>query len=357
MKQHGTVGLREPGQVLRTVRLGVFSTRVDPVSIAVSLIAWLLTAVLAAFSLTRGDYEIPLPQVLETLAGRGSLIMTDVVVANRLPRVLVAIGVGFAFAVSGAIFQRLARNPLVSPDLIGINSGAALAAVLMITVLGSGTAWIPAGALAGSLLTATAVYLLAYRQGIAGYRLVLVGIGITAIVGSITAYLLTLADIYTAKSASMWLAGSLAGRSWPEATLIGLSLLVLVPAAVAGARQLRLLELGDDLAKTLAGRVELSRGLLIAVGVGLAALATAAAGPIGFVALVAPQIARRLVAERVAGLLAAGAIGALLTVGSDLVARELFAPTALPVGVVTACLGAPYLLVLMARANRVGRGG
>ncbi len=283
--------------------------------------------------------------------------MTDVVVNNRLPRVLVGIGVGAAFAISGAIFQRLARNPLVSPDLIGINAGAALAAVLILTVLGAATTWLPVGALIGSLLTAITIYLLAYKRGIAGYRLVLVGIGVTAIVGSITAYLLTLADIYTAKSASMWLAGSLAGRTWSQVILIGSALLVLVPAAIAGSRPLRLLELGDDLARTLDTRVELYRGVLILIGVALAALATAAAGPIGFVALVAPQIARRLVAERVAGLLAAGAIGALLVVASDLVARELFAPTALPVGIVTAFLGAPYLLVLMARANRVGRGG
>ncbi len=342
---------------MKALRVGPFSTRVDVASIVVSMIAWALTLVIAAVSLTLGDYEIPLPQVLNTLAGKGSLIMTDVVVNNRLPRVLVGMGVGAAFAISGAIFQRLARNPLVSPDLIGINAGAALAAVLMITVFGSSVGWLPAGALLGSLLTATSIYLLAYKKGIAGYRLVLVGIGITAIVSSITAYLLTLADIYTAKTASMWLAGSLAGRSWPHVILIGITLLVLVPAAVAGSRQLRLLELGDDLARTLAGRVELSRGFLIAVGVGLAGLATAAAGPIGFVALVAPQLARRLVAERVAGLLAAAAIGALLVIASDLLAREIFAPTALPVGVVTAFLGAPYLLILMARANRVGRGG
>ena len=342
---------------MRTVRIGLFSARLDLVSALVTLIALAAALVVAAYSLTRGDYEIPLRQVLETLAGHGSLIMTDVVVNNRLPRVLVGIGVGAAFAISGAIFQRLARNPLVSPDLIGINAGAALAAVLILTVFGAATTWLPIGALAGSLLTAITIYLLAYQRGIAGYRLVLVGIGVTAIVGSITAYLLTLADIYTAKSASMWLAGSLAGRTWSQVILIGSALLVLVPAAIAGSRPLRLLELGDDLARTLDSRVELYRGVLILIGVALAALATAAAGPIGFVALVAPQIGRRLVAERVAGLLAAGAIGALLVVSSDLVARELFAPTALPVGVVTAFLGAPYLLVLMARANRVGRGG
>ncbi|ONI67269.1 hypothetical protein BWI15_29405 [Kribbella sp. ALI-6-A] len=339
------------------MRIGPFSARIDLGGAVVTLVALLLAVAVGAYSLTIGDYEIPLGQVLNTLAGHGSLIMTDVVVNNRLPRVLVGLGVGTAFAVSGAIFQRLARNPLVSPDLIGINAGAALAAVVVITILGASPFWLPVGALLGSLLTAITVYLLAFKRGVAGYRLVLVGIGVTAILGSLTAYLLTLADIYTAKSALMWLSGSLAGRSWPEATLIGATVLVLVPAALASSRQLRLLELGDDLARTLAGRVELSRGILIAIGVGLAALATAAAGPIAFVALVAPQIARRLLAERVAGLLAAGAIGALLVVSADLLARQLFAPIPLPVGVVTAFLGAPYLLLLMARANRVGRGG
>ncbi len=340
---------------MKTVRVGPLSTRLDLAGVIGSTVAWLLALAVGALSLTRGDYQIPLSLVLETLSGQGTLILNDIVVNNRLPRVLVGIGVGTAFGVSGAIFQRLARNPLVSPDLIGVNAGAALAAVLMITVLGSG--WIPGGALLGSLLAATAVYLLAYRDGVSGYRLVLVGIGVTAIIGSATAYLLTLADIYTAKSASQWLAGSLAGRTWSHVVLIGAALVVLLPAALAGARQLRLLELGDDLARTLSGRVELSRALLIAVGVALAALATAAAGPIAFVALVAPQLARRLVAERVAGLLMAGALGALLVVTSDLVAREIFAPTQLPVGIVTAFLGAPYLLVLMARANRIGRGG
>ncbi|HZX05073.1 FecCD family ABC transporter permease [Kribbella sp.] len=305
----------------------------------------MLTVVVGAYALTRGDYGLSIAEVLRTLSGHGTLITYDVVVDNRLPRVLTGIGVGAAFAISGAIFQRLARNPLVSPDLIGINAGAALAAVLIITVIGSG--WIPLGALIGSLLAATSVYLLAYRNGVAGNRLVLVGIGVTAIVGSLTAYLLTLADIYTAKSASMWLAGSLAGRTWTHVVLIGVTLAVGAPAAVVLTRQLRLLELGDDVARALGGRVELARGALIALGVGLAAFATAAAGPVGFVALVAPQLARRLVARP--GLLVPGAIGALLVVASDLLARTVVAPTVLPVGVVTAFLGAPYLLFLITR--------
>jgi iron complex transport system permease protein len=317
-------------------------------SVVVATVAWVLTVAIGAVALTLGDYQLPLADVLRALAGHGTLITYDVVVNNRLPRVLVGIGVGVAFAVSGAIFQRLARNPLVSPDLIGINAGAALAAVLMITVLGSG--WIPGGALAGSLLAAITVYLLAYRNGVSGHRLVLVGIGMTAIIGALTAYLLTLADIYSAKSASMWLAGSLAGRSWTHVVLVGGALAVGLPAAAGLTRQLRLLELGDDLARALGGRVELARGMLIALGVGLAALATAAAGPVGFVALVAPQLARRLVPRR-PGLLVPGAIGAVLVVASDLIARTVVAPTVLPVGIVTAFLGAPYLLFLLARAR------
>ncbi|GAA3145776.1 iron complex transport system permease protein [Kribbella aluminosa] len=311
--------------------------------------ASVLTVVVGAYALTRGDYTLSIAEVLRTLSGQGTLITYDVVVNNRLPRVLTGIGVGAAFAMSGAIFQRLARNPLVSPDLIGINAGAALAAVLIITVIGSG--WIPLGALAGSLLSAVSVYLLAYRNGVSGNRLVLVGVGVTAIVGSLTAYLLTLADIYTAKSASMWLAGSLAGRSWTHVVLIGVTLAVGIPAAVVVERQLRLLELGDDLARALGGRVESARGVLIALGVGLAALATATAGPIGFVALVAPQLARRLVPRP--GLVVPGAIGALLVVVSDLLARTVVAPTVLPVGVVTAFLGAPYLLYLLTRARPI----
>ncbi|GAA1589160.1 iron chelate uptake ABC transporter family permease subunit [Kribbella hippodromi] len=313
----------------------------------VSGIAWVLIAMVGAFALTRGDYTLPLGEVLRTLSGHGTLITYDVVVNNRLPRILTGIGVGMAFAMSGAIFQRLARNPLVSPDLIGINAGAALAAVLIITVIGSG--WIPLGALVGSLVSALCVYLLAYRGGVSGNRLVLVGVGVTAIVGSLTAYLLTLADIYTAKSASMWLAGSLAGRSWTHVVLIGITLFVGVPAAVVVERQLRLLELGDDLARALGGRVESARGVLITLGVGLAAMATATAGPIGFVALVAPQLTRRLTADRTARLPTSGAIGALLVVSSDLIARTVVAPTVLPVGIVTAFLGAPYLLFLITR--------
>jgi iron complex transport system permease protein len=207
------------------------------------------------------------------------------------------------------------------------------------------------------VLTAAVIYLIAYKRGVTGYRLVLVGIGITAVLSSITSYLLTRAEIFDAQRATVWLTGSLNGRGWEHVRPVSVALLVLVPVALALARHLRMLELGDDAAKGLGTRVEWSRGALVLVATALAALATASAGPIGFVALVAPQIARRLVGGRSLGLLPAAASGALLLVASDLVGRRVFAPTELPVGIITAILGAPYLLFLLARANRVGAGG
>jgi iron complex transport system permease protein len=213
------------------------------------------------------------------------------------------------------------------------------------------------GALVGSTATALAIYLLAYRKGVTGYRLVLVGIGITAMLGSVTSYLLTRAEIFDAQRAVVWLTGSLNGRGWEHVRPVTAALVVLMPVAICLARHLRMLELGDDTARGLGVRIEASRGALLLTGVALAAVSTASAGPVAFVALVAPQIARRLTGGRTLALLPAAVCGALLLVASDLVARRLFAPTELPVGVFTAILGAPYLLYLLARANRIGSGG
>jgi iron complex transport system permease protein len=265
--------------------------------------------------------------------------------------------VGAGFGLSGAIFQRLTRNPLASPDIIGVNAGAAAAGVLAIVVWHAQPAQVALTALAGGLVSALAIYGLAYRRGVTGYRLVLVGIGITAMLGSVTSYLLTRAEIFDAQRATVWLTGSLNGRSWDHVRPMAWALAVLLPLAVGLARQLRLLELGDDAARGLGTRVEGARGALLLTGVGLAAIATASAGPIGFVALVSPQIARRLVGPQSVGLLPAAACGALLLVASDLVGRRIFAPTELPVGIITAVLGAPYLLLLLAQANKIGSGG
>jgi iron complex transport system permease protein len=352
----GTVTRRPGGIVIvRTRRLGV-SSRLDLRSIVVTLVMLGLVFFVFVWSISVGDFNIPFSDVMATLFGGGTSDSEFIVQTLRLPRALTAVLVGAGFGLSGAIFQRLANNPLASPDIIGVNAGAAAAAVFVIVILAGGGLMVTFGALAGSIVTSLAVYLLAYKQGVTGYRLVLVGIGITAMLGSVTQYLLIKAEIFQAQAAMVWLTGSLNGRTWDTVRPMIVAMAILGPITIALARHLRMLELGDDAAKGLGSRVEPVRAALLLTGVALAAIGTAAAGPIGFVALVSPQIARRLVGHRSLALVPAGVFGALLLLASDLLARRIFAPTELPVGVVTAVIGAPYLLLLLARANKIGSG-
>jgi iron complex transport system permease protein len=261
-----------------------------------------------------------------------------------------------AFGLSGAIFQSLARNPLASPDLIGITAGASAAAVFVIVVIGGSYLMISLGALAGALLAAAAIYLLAWKRGVSPYRLVLVGIGIGAMLFSVTSYLLTRAEIYDAQRATVWLTGSLNARGWEHVRPLVVALAVLVPATLLLTRPLRTLQLGDDTAIGLGVNVERTRIALMIVGVMLAAIATASAGPIAFVAFIAPPIARRL-AHTSLTIVPAALAGGLLVLVADLIARRAFAPTELPVGVVTGVVGGVCLLWLLASADKVGKGG
>ncbi|MCG7579921.1 iron chelate uptake ABC transporter family permease subunit [Mycolicibacterium sp. OfavD-34-C] len=336
---------------------GRLSARISRTGALLTAVAWTTALSVAAISLTLGEYPITAGNALDVLAGGGTLIERDIVLNGRLPRAATGLGVGAAFALSGAVLQRIATNPLVSPDIIGINSGAALGALIVLIVLGGSGATLVLGALLGALVTAAAILLIAYQRGLQGFRLVLVGIGVAAMLSSGISYLLTRSNINEAMSAAAWLTGSLANRSTMHVTIIGVTLLIAVPVLVVLARHLRLLELGDDLARTLSGSRHGNRISLVLVAIALAAMATAAAGPIAFVALVAPQIVRRLLAERHVGLAPAAAVGALLVVTADLAARLIFAPTEIPVGILTAIFGAPVLLYLLARANRIGAAG
>jgi iron complex transport system permease protein len=345
---------------VRVLRRGKVSVRVAPASVLLGTVAWALALGVALYAVTVGDYPMPLSDVLATLAGEGTLVTYDVVVGNRLPRALVGVLVGAALGLSGTVFQRLARNPLVSPDVIGINAGASAGAVIMIVVLGAGSVAIVAGALTGAAAAAVLVYAVAYRGGFSGYRLVLVGIGVTALMNAAASFLLTRSDRNEALRAAIWLVGSVAGRSWPDVLVVAAALVAFAPPVLLLARQLQLLELGDELARGLGGQVDRARPALLVCAVGLAALATAAAGPIAFVALVAPQIVRRVLAPpdaRSAGLLPASGVGAFVVAAADLGARRLFSPYELPVGVLTAAVGAPVLLYLLVRANKIGTGG
>ena len=340
-----------PGQAAHEVRRRALAR-------STSVAATLTVALLVVFcvSISVGDFPIPLRDVVPAIFGAGTEDAEFIVHTLRLPRSLTGMLVGASFGVSGAIFQSLARNPLASPDIIGIDAGAGAAAVFCIVVLDVSVGITAFGALGGALVTSCCIYLLAWRGGVSPYRLVLVGIGLAALLSSVTQYLLTRAEIFEAQRAVVWLTGSLNGRGWEHVRTIGFTDLLLLPLVIALMGPLRVMQLGDDAAKGLGVAVERSRLLLVLVGVALAALATAAAGPVVFVAFVAAPIARRLTGAPLA-VGCSALVGALVVLLSDLVARRAFAPTELPVGVVTGVVGAPYLLWLLARSNRVGRGG
>ncbi|MFD0658527.1 FecCD family ABC transporter permease [Thermocatellispora tengchongensis] len=253
---------------------------------------------------------------------------------------------------------------MASPDILGVTTGASVAVV---AVMVAGGAWyggvsgalaavgVPVLALAGGLAGGVLVYALAWRKGLDGYRLVLVGIGVSTVFTNVKFWLLTIGDVNDASRAMTWISGSLHGRGWEQAVPVALALGALVPATLLGTRSLDALRFGDETVTALGVRTNLARGLLIVAAVLLAAVATAAAGPIAFVALAAPQIALRLAGAVQPPLLVSAVVGAVLVCAADLIARTLFAPTELPVGVVTAVLGAPYLIYLLIRARRERR--
>ncbi|MGP3966612.1 FecCD family ABC transporter permease [Streptomyces sp. 6N223] len=307
--------------------------------------------------LSIGDVSIPVADVLRALAGTGDVGTWLVVHEFRLPRALAGLLVGVAFGMSGAIFQTITRNPLASPDMIGITQGAAAAVVGGIVLgWGSGLGTQTLGLL-GGLAAALLIYALAWKRGTTGYRIVLVGIGVAWICTSITDYLTARGRVLEAQAALGWLVGNLNSRTWEQLRPLMWAMAVLVPAALLLSRLARTLQLGDDLARALGTPVQRVRLALLLVGVGLVAFGTAVGGPIAFVALAAPQIAQRLVGAAWPPLIASGLTGAFIVLFADLVARELISDTELPVGVVTGVLGAPFLLWLLIRVNRAGSGG
>ena len=308
-------------------------------------------------SLSIGDFHIPVPDVVATLFGGGDRASQFIINELRLPRALTAVLAGAAFGLSGAIFQTLVRNPLASPDIIGITQGASAAAVVCILGFEMSGYAVSIGAFIGALATALTIYLLAWRDGVSGYRFVLIGIAVAAMLLSVVSYMMTRAEVYDAQQALVWLTGSLNAKTWVTVQIIAWASLVLMPLAILLGRGLNALQMGDDAAKSLGHRVERSRLSLIVVAVGLAAIATAAAGPVAFVAFVAGPIARRLVGHNGLALVPAALVGALVMLASDFVAQHAFGDVQFPVGVVTGVVGAPYLLWLLVTTNRVGHGG
>ncbi|GAA3916440.1 ABC transporter permease [Amorphoplanes auranticolor] len=316
----------------------------------------LLLAVLAvvAWTVVAVGVRLPMADIIEILDGGGRRADRFILLDLRLPRVSLGLLAGAALAMSGAVFQSLSRNPLGSPDIVGFTTGSATGAVVAILVFGTGPGGAAVAAVVGGLLTALIVYGLAAAGGGAVRRIVLVGIGISAMLVAVNSYLISRARVDAAQAASVWLVGTLNGRTWEYVRLLGLALLVLTPLLLLFGRRLQLLEMGDDSAQSLGVRVNRSRLVLVLLAVAVCAVATATTGPVAFVALAAPQITRRLTGSPTLQLLPTAITGALLMVLSDFVAQRLLAPAQLPVGVVTGAVGGVYLAWLLAGQWRKG---
>ncbi|MEV4174798.1 iron chelate uptake ABC transporter family permease subunit [Nonomuraea sp. NPDC049709] len=325
---------------------GVLRPRLILVGLATAAAAFLAFCL----GLGLGEVRLGLGEVIGSLVGTGDQGTAFVVRELRLPRALTGLLAGAAFGLSGALFQTMTRNPLASPDMIGVTQGAGVAVVAGI-VLGIGAGLQLLG-FAGAVLAALVTYLLAWRRGTTGGRIVLVGIGLSWICTSATEYLMVTSGHFQAQQALGWLFGNLNGRTWDHVAPLALALAVLVPVTLVLGNWTRALQLGDEVAVVLGARVQAARLALLLTGVGLVAFGTAAAGPVAFVALAAPQIAQRL--SRTAGPppVVAGLMGAFIVLAADLVARLLIPDVELPVGVVTGALGAPLLLWLLARSRR-----
>lgn len=306
-----------------------------------------------ALSLMIGNTFYTPDEVVRVILGEQVPGASFTVGTLRLPRATLGLLAGAAFGIAGVTFQTLLRNPLASPDIIGIDAGATTLAVFAIIVLSADGATVSFLALVGALVTAAAIYLLAHRGSFAGSRLILIGIGVAAMLNALVTYLLSRAPAWDLPAAMRWLTGSLNGATWPIVLPLAIACAVFIPLLLVESRNLGVLRLGDDSAAGLGVRVGRTRILLILAAVALVAFATAATGPIAFVAFMAGPIAARLVGAGAAVHLPAALVGALLVMVADLLGQFAFG-TRYPVGVVTGVLGAPYLIFLLIRMNRSG---
>ncbi|MDF6041625.1 iron chelate uptake ABC transporter family permease subunit [Streptomyces sp. JH14] len=341
---------------VRAVRTGGgLSFRVD---VRASVVLVVLAAVAAGAGIVligSGDYTMTPGEVVSTLFGHGTFQQEFIVTDLRLPRVLVGLLVGASLGIGGAVFQAISRNPLGSPDVLGFGQGATVGALTVIVLFQGGAAAVAGGAVAGGLVTGIAVYLLAWKRGVHGYQLVLVGIGAAAMLTAAAQYLITKANLVDATRAVVWMTGSLDGRDWAQVWPLLAVCGLLVPLVLGHGRALRMMEMGDDAAYALGVRVERTRFVLMVCSVFLVAVATAAAGPITFVSLSAPQLARRLTRSPGPNLLAAAFMGAALLLVADWIALDAFGDRQLPVGIVTGVLGGCYLLWLLVTERKAGR--
>lgn len=334
-------------------RSGRFSVRIRRSTPLILGLLLALALAVAVINISVGAFAIAPVDVIRTLLGAGLREHDYIILSLRLPRTIAAFLAGTGLALSGGILQAITRNPLASPDVIGITGGANLVAASVLV-------WLPAvpwvamapAAFGGALCAAALTYLLARKNGeVTPIRLILVGIGVAAAAQAlVTLALSTSTMIYRVSEAMLWITGSVYGRTWQEVRPLALWLTLLVPLALGLSRHLNIMQLGDDIARGLGGPVERLRTLLLLTSVGLAGVSVAAAGNIGFVGLMAPHIARRLVGSGQGALLpVAAAVGGLTVLTADLLGRTIAAPVEIPCGIITAAVGAPYFIYLLVR--------
>lgn len=331
-------------------------TRADPALRRRRILAWFVIVVLLAAvtvgTLTLGELGIPLGDALRALVGSGEPGVVLVVQEWRLPRALLGIAVGAMLALSGALFQIVTRNPLGSPDILGFSTGAFTGVLLVMNAGAVSVLALTGSAFAGGLAAAVLVFALSSRTGVHGFSLVVTGIAVTAMLSAVNTVIILRSDDLVALSAAIWATGSLNGA---DGQWLAPALGTLAVAGILLARMSRALvayELGDDRAATLGARPASTRWAAMLLGVALISVATATTGPIGFVALAAPQIARRVWRSGTIPLGASALTGALLLCLSDLISARLFAPTIIPTGLVTVSIGGIYLAWLLTTRER-----
>ncbi len=330
-----------------------FSQLIHKKSLYITMCLLLLTFVVMVFSTGMGELTIHPVDVVKAMVGIGEAGDILIVQTFRLPRVLVGLLVGASLAVSGALLQGIIRNPLASPDIIGITGGASVAAVAFITFMSTvSVKWLPLAAIVGAFIVAITVYLLAWKKGVTPLRLVLIGVGIGAAMSALTTLMIVVSPIYLTSKAIIWMTGSIYGTTWSDVLLLLPWTLILIPSSIIFARSLNIQQLGEDVATSVGNAVERHRLLLLFLSVALAGSAVSVGGAIGFVGLLAPHIARKLVGSVYGALIPVSAfIGALIVLIADLIGRLVFSPLDLPVGIFTSAIGAPFFIYMLYRSR------
>ncbi|MEH7418919.1 iron ABC transporter permease [Neobacillus drentensis] len=340
---------------------GKMSFLIDRKAALLLLILLLVTFIVLVISTGIGDMKINPLTVVKVLFGGGPEMEKLIITSFRLPRIIVALMVGMSLAVAGGILQGMIRNPLASPDVLGITGGAAVAVVAFLAVFSDknnalivSIAWLPLAAFLGAGIVAFLVYILAWKNGVSPIRLVLIGIGISTLMQALTTLMMIMGPIYQAAQANIWITGTVYGSNWKNvATLVPWTVIFLIIAFIA-ARIINIQELGDEVAAGLGGKVQKQRFLLLMISTALIGSSVAFAGGIGFVGLMAPHMARRLVGSSFGALLPTAALlGGMLVMIADLIGRTLFSPLEVPAGVFTAGIGAPYFIYLLFKTRNV----